>query len=47
MVGYTWALSELYNLYWDIYEKTFGSFLQSPSLGYTREFNNKLLKLCL
>ncbi len=44
MVGYAWALSELYNLYWEIYEKTFGSFVQSPSLGYTREFNNKLLK---
>jgi len=43
-LGYVSALSELTNLYWDIYEKTFGSVLQSPSLGYTREFNNKLLK---
>lgn len=32
------------NLYWDIYKQTFGNFLLSPSLGYTREFNNKLLK---
>lgn len=35
---------ELNNLYWDIYEKTFGSFFLSPSLGYTREFNHKLLQ---
>ena len=35
---------ELNNLYWDIYEKTFGSFFLSPSLGYTREFNYKLLQ---
>ncbi|WP_250121753.1 class III poly(R)-hydroxyalkanoic acid synthase subunit PhaE [Chroococcidiopsis sp. CCMEE 29] len=38
------AAMELTNLYWDIYENTFGSFLLSPSLGYTREFNHKLLK---
>jgi class III poly(R)-hydroxyalkanoic acid synthase PhaE subunit len=31
------------DFYWNIYEKTVGSFLQSPSLGYTREFNRKLL----
>ena len=43
-LGYVSALSELTNLYWDIYEKSFGTVLQSPSLGYTREFNNKLLK---
>ncbi len=36
--------TELTNLYWDIYEKIFGSFLNSPSLGYSREFNNKWLK---
>lgn len=35
---------ELTNFYWNIYEKTFGGFLLSPSVGYTREFNNKLLK---
>ncbi len=44
VVGYASALSELTNLYWDIYQQTFGSVLQSPSLGYTREFNNKLFK---
>ncbi len=42
--GYTGALIELSNLYWNMYEKTFGSVLQSPNLGYAREFNNKLLK---
>ncbi|MEP0879836.1 class III poly(R)-hydroxyalkanoic acid synthase subunit PhaE [Funiculus sociatus GB2-M2] len=36
------ASIELNNLYWD-YQQT-GNLLQSPSLGYTREFNNKLLK---
>ena len=41
--GHRSALLELTNFYWNIYEKTFGSFLQSPSLGYTREFNNKWL----
>lgn len=44
LVGYASAVSEATNLYWDVYEKTFGSILQSPSLGYTREFNNKLFK---
>jgi class III poly(R)-hydroxyalkanoic acid synthase PhaE subunit len=44
VVSYASAVSEVTNLYWDIYEKTFGSVLQSPSLGYAREFNNKLLK---
>ncbi len=38
------ALIELSNLYWNMYEKTFGSILQSPNFGYAREFNNKLLK---
>jgi class III poly(R)-hydroxyalkanoic acid synthase PhaE subunit len=42
--GYAGALIELNNLYWNIYEKTFGSVVQSPNLGYAREFNNKLLK---
>jgi class III poly(R)-hydroxyalkanoic acid synthase PhaE subunit len=44
VVGDRSALFELSNLYWNIYEKTFGSFLQSPSLGSTREFNHKLLE---
>lgn len=38
------ALTELTNLYWDVYERTFGRLLESPSLGYTRELNEKLLK---
>lgn len=42
--GYAGSLIELSNLYWNMYEKTFGSTLQSPNLGYAREFNNKLLK---
>ncbi|HEY9893043.1 MAG TPA: poly(R)-hydroxyalkanoic acid synthase subunit PhaE [Candidatus Sericytochromatia bacterium] len=42
--AYAGALIELNNLYWNIYEKTFGSVVQSPNLGYAREFNNKLLK---
>jgi class III poly(R)-hydroxyalkanoic acid synthase PhaE subunit len=37
-------LSELFDLYWNIYEKSFGSFHHTPTLGYTREFNNKLLQ---
>lgn len=36
------ALFDLTNFYWNIYEKTFSGFLQSPNLGYTREFNQKL-----
>ena len=36
-------LFESINFYWNIYEKTFGRFLQSPTLGYTREFNHLLL----
>jgi class III poly(R)-hydroxyalkanoic acid synthase PhaE subunit len=42
-IGDSSALFEPVNFYWNIYEKTFGSFLQSPSFGYTREFNHKLL----
>jgi class III poly(R)-hydroxyalkanoic acid synthase PhaE subunit len=42
--GYAGAFIELSNLYWNMYEKTLGSVLQSPGLGYSREFNNKLLK---
>ena len=37
------ATSPSTNPYGD-YQQTFGNFLSSPSLGYTREFNNKLLK---
>jgi class III poly(R)-hydroxyalkanoic acid synthase PhaE subunit len=36
---------ELNNLYWNfLYEETFGSLMQSPLLGPTREFNGKLLR---
>jgi class III poly(R)-hydroxyalkanoic acid synthase PhaE subunit len=38
------ALIEFTNLYWDAYERTFGRMLESPSLGYTRELNEDLLK---
>lgn len=37
-------LIDLTNLYWDAYERTFGRLVESPSLGYTRELNEKLLK---
>jgi polyhydroxyalkanoate synthase subunit PhaE len=42
--GYAGELIKLSNLYWNMYEETFGRVLQSPNLGYAREFNNKLLK---
>jgi class III poly(R)-hydroxyalkanoic acid synthase PhaE subunit len=36
---------ELNNLYWNLlYEETFGSLMQSPILGPTRELNGKLLR---
>jgi class III poly(R)-hydroxyalkanoic acid synthase PhaE subunit len=36
---------ELNNLYWNLlYEESFGSLMQSPLLGPTREFNGKLLR---
>ncbi|HIK10658.1 MAG TPA: class III poly(R)-hydroxyalkanoic acid synthase subunit PhaE [Oscillatoriaceae cyanobacterium M33_DOE_052] len=38
------ALFELSNIYWEIYEKTIGNFVMSPTLGYAREYNKKLLK---
>lgn len=38
------ALIQLTNLYWDSYERTFGRLLESPSLGHTREQNERLLK---
>lgn len=44
MVGQNSAFLELTERYWNIYERTFGSVLQSPNFGYTREFNHKLLK---
>ncbi|MFM7448334.1 MAG: class III poly(R)-hydroxyalkanoic acid synthase subunit PhaE [Leptolyngbyaceae cyanobacterium] len=36
---------ELNNLYWNLlYEESFGSLMQSPLLGPSREFNGKLLR---
>jgi class III poly(R)-hydroxyalkanoic acid synthase PhaE subunit len=36
---------ELNNLYWNLlYEETYGSLMQSPLLGPTRELNSKLLR---
>jgi class III poly(R)-hydroxyalkanoic acid synthase PhaE subunit len=35
---------ELTRLYWDTYDQTFGRFLESPSLGYTRELDDRLRK---
>lgn len=37
-------LHELSGLYRDIYEQTFGQWLQSPTFGLTREINDKLFK---
>jgi len=37
-------LLELTRLYWDTYDQTFGRFLESPSLGYNRELDDKLHK---
>ncbi len=45
VTGNTEPWLELNNLYWNLlYEETFGSLMQSPILGPTREFNGKLLK---
>jgi len=35
---------ELTKLYWDAYDRTFGRLLDLPSLGYSRELNEKLAK---
>jgi class III poly(R)-hydroxyalkanoic acid synthase PhaE subunit len=35
---------ELTRLFWDTYDQTFGRFLESPTLGYTRELDDKLHK---
>ena len=37
-------LLELTNLYWDAFERTFGSLLQAPGLGLTRELNEKIAR---
>lgn len=38
------AFAELSRLYWDAWEHTGGRLLESPSLGATREFDEKLLR---
>jgi class III poly(R)-hydroxyalkanoic acid synthase PhaE subunit len=44
LTGKSSALIELNNFYWNLlYEETFGSLMQTPLLGPTREFNGKLL----
>lgn len=40
--GNTSELVELTSLYWDAYERTFGRLVESPSMGFTRELNEKL-----
>ncbi len=37
-------LIDLAGLHWDAFERTFGRLLQSPSVGYSRELNEKLLR---
>jgi class III poly(R)-hydroxyalkanoic acid synthase PhaE subunit len=37
-------LLELTNLYWNAFERTFGSLLQTPGLGLTRELNEKMAR---
>jgi class III poly(R)-hydroxyalkanoic acid synthase PhaE subunit len=44
IIGNGSALIDLTNLYWDAYERSFGRLLESPSMGYTRELNEKMLK---
>ena len=41
--GDTSGLLELNNLYWDLYQRSLGSLVQSPSLGQNREINAKLM----
>ncbi len=43
-IGKPSAFIELNNLYWNLYEKTFGTWLHTPSIGLTREVNGKILK---
>lgn len=38
------AFIQLTKLYWDAWEKTGGRLLESPGLGFTREFNEKLMR---
>lgn len=38
------ALSQFTDLYWDAYERTMGRLLESPDVGYRREFDQRLLQ---
>ncbi|NDJ76536.1 MAG: class III poly(R)-hydroxyalkanoic acid synthase subunit PhaE [Chloroflexi bacterium] len=40
--GQSSEVVEMTNLFWEAFERTFGTLLQSPSLGYTRELNEKI-----
>jgi class III poly(R)-hydroxyalkanoic acid synthase PhaE subunit len=42
-LGDTSGLLELNQLYWDLYQRSLGSFVKTPSLGQNREFNAKLM----
>lgn len=43
--GESSAIIELNNLYWNLlYDESFGSFMQTPSLGLPREFNGKIMQ---
>lgn len=42
-LGDTSGLLELNNLYWDLYQRSLGGFVQAPSLGLNRELNAKLM----
>lgn len=37
------ALIRFTDLYWDAFERSFGRLIESPSIGYTRELNERLL----
>jgi class III poly(R)-hydroxyalkanoic acid synthase PhaE subunit len=38
------VLSQFTDLYWDTYERTMGRLLESPSVGYRREFDQRLMQ---
>ncbi len=42
--GQSSEVVEMTNLFWDAFERTFGALLQSPSLGYSRELNEKIAR---
>lgn len=38
----TTPMGQMFNLYWDAYQQTWGRMANAPSLGLTREFNEKI-----